>query len=55
MQTIVKILIAFFFSHFSVSDTNDDKKQEDTKVSTSFIIKNNSCVSNSTSYEEHLI
>ena len=43
MQTIVKILVALFFSHFAASEPVEVKKEEIAEVQTTIKAKVNSC------------
>ena len=55
MQTIVKILIAFFFSHITISEPVKEKKEEVAKIRTTLILKSNSCATEAKLNDSHLI
>ena len=43
MQTIVKIIIALLFSHFTVSESPKEKKEEVAKALSTFALDSNQC------------
>ena len=55
MQTIVKIIIALLFSHFSVSEPVEEKKEEVAKELSTFVIEANNCASLNSISPDHLI
>ena len=55
MQTIVKIIIAMFFSHLSVSEPVEEKKQEVAKELSTFVIEAKNCASLNSVSPDHLI
>lgn len=55
MQTIVKIVIALLFSHISVSEPVEEKKEEVVKAQITFIKQSNSCVSVDIAFDDQII
>ena len=49
MQTIVKIIIALLFSHLSVSEAPEEKKEEVAKALSTYSLETNQCAGTKTS------
>ena len=55
MQTIVKIIIALFLSHFTASEPTEEKKEEVAKALSNYVIEANHCASADIESKDYLI
>ena len=55
MQTIVKIIIALFLSHFTASEPSEDNKEEVAKALSNYVIEVNQCASADFDSQDYLI